>query len=191
MNSTSDRLPRRSAKPRGSRRGRAAHGKDEGDAVPFAIGVVHFGEVAELRRRQLVEPGARLLAPRFLRQVAGDRRLAGEVGVGEEQRPLAVLVGMGNGVGKCGDHRVPRRKRPPLRGLRGDPGRMLGDVAERFDEGVLVHAVHVVEGNREISHVRQILRAWRTFYRFRRNAPSFCRSPASCRSRCRAAWCRR
>ena len=68
--------------------------EDEGKAELGAVGVIQLGEAAELLGCEPVETGAGLLAARVLGNLAGDRRPAGEVGMGTQQRQLLIRRGL-------------------------------------------------------------------------------------------------
>src|SRR5262249_42558935 len=65
-----------------------ARADHEWEAKLLAIRAVEPRECRVLIGREPVEPGRRLLPGRFSGQLAGDRRLAGQIGVGLDQRDL-------------------------------------------------------------------------------------------------------
>src|SRR3954468_14752960 len=76
--------------------GVVAHADDEREAEAGAVGLVQLGETRVLAGREPVEPGGRLLAGGRLAERAGDGRLAGEVGMGADERETALLGRVGD-----------------------------------------------------------------------------------------------
>ena len=119
--------------------GGAFHREDEGKAEARLVGVVEVGEAGELLRRQRVEPCARLLPRRIIREL----RLGGEIGMGADQRQLRIAVGALHGTfegSRSCASRLAKGRKPRLAR---HPGRMLRHVAEGLEKAVGRHGVDV------------------------------------------------
>ena len=66
----------------------------------------------------------------------------------QQERLLALVVGAGDRLAEGGDHGRPRAEGSRFGSVCGDPGRMLGDVAEGGDELVFRHRVNRIEVKR-------------------------------------------
>ncbi len=124
----------------------ALHREDEGKAEAGAVGIVQRREAGKLLGRQAGKPRACLLAGGIVGEVAGNRRLAGEIGMGADEGELCIPRGAAKRCLEGGDDGFAVGEgAPALRGF-GNPGRMLGHIAETGDEAGRRQGVDLVDG---------------------------------------------
>ena len=124
-----------------------ANADHEREAELRLVGIVQAMEARELLVGKRVEAGARLLSLRIVGDVAGARRLAGEVGMVAHEGDLLSRGAARTApiIAACRSLTVANGARG-VRGLR-HPGRQLENVADCCLESGKVHAVEVGKGH--------------------------------------------
>ena len=129
--------------------------KNEGDPEALAVAGVHIMETRELLGGEPVEPRACLLAPRFLPDFSDHRRAAREVRMRAQQRDLPLARRGADGRGERLHQRLAIGERPCLAGGFGNPGGILGNIAESSGKLRDVERVHRLNGQE--GHRLQVL----------------------------------
>ena len=127
--------------------GRAFHGQDERKTEPGVVVGVQPLQGGEFFRAAQVQAGFRLLARGLGRQLAGNRRLAGQFRVGPDQAQLFVWRGQAQHPLQFALERRQAGKRPRRRRAAGDPGRVFVDAVQLLDKLFGAAGVQVGKGS--------------------------------------------